>query len=145
MGGSQQLIWRPRLGRVVPHALAIVSFVTVLAVSLTVPTFHAADRAGLIATGAAVAVALYFFGRCQLRAGPTGLTVVNILRTTELDWAQVVDARMERGDPWPALDLTDGTTIAAMGIQAADGDRAQQALARLRALIAERSTAPGIS
>lgn len=145
MSGSPQVVWRPRLGRLVPHALAVVSFATVLAISLAMPLFHAADRAGLIITGAAVAVALYFFGRCQLRAGPAGLTVVNILRTTELDWAQVIDARMEPGEPWPTLDLADGTTIAAMGIQAADGDRAKQALARLRALIAERGTAPDIS
>ena len=61
-----------------------------------------------------------------------------MLRTTQLDWAEVLDARMEPGEPWPTLDLADGTTIAAMGIQSTDGERARRAVTELRALIAQR-------
>jgi hypothetical protein len=144
MTGSQRLPvrWRPRKGRLVPHTLAAVTFAAVLVVSLVVPTFQPADRVALIILGGAVAAALFFFGRCELRAGPAGLTVVNVLRTTQLDWAEVIDARMEPGEPWPTLDLAGGTTMAAMGIQSTDGDRAQQAVTELRALIAQRGEAP---
>jgi PH (Pleckstrin Homology) domain-containing protein len=128
--------WRPRRGRLVPHGLAAASLAAVIAVALLVPTFQPPDRVALVILGALVAVALYFFGRCELRAGPGGLTVVNVLRTTELGWAQVLDARMQPGEPWPTLDLADGTTIAAMGIQSTDGAHARQALAELRGLIA---------
>lgn len=143
MNGPKRLpvSWRPRRGRLVPHTLAVLSLAAVATVALVVPTFQPADRVALIILGTAVAAALYFFGRCELRAGAGGLTVVNVLRTTELDWAQVLDARMQPGEPWPTLDLADGTTIAAMGIQAADGVRARQALAELRAVIAERGEA----
>jgi hypothetical protein len=133
--------WRPRRGRLVPYGLGVISLGTVAAVALAVPTFHAADRVALVVFGAAVAAALYFFGRCELRADAGGLTVVNVLRTTRLDWAQVLEARMPPGEPWPTLEVADGTAIAAMGIQAADGARARQALAELRSLIAERGEA----
>ena len=125
-----------------PHALAVLSFAAVLVVALVVPTFQAADRVALVILAGAVATALYFFGRCELRAAAAGLTVVNVLRTTQLDWAEVLDARMEPGEPWPTLDLADGTTIAAMGIQSTDGECAQQAVTQLRALIAQRGEAP---
>jgi hypothetical protein len=144
MSGSPLLPvrWRPRKGRLVPHALAVVSFAAVLVIALIIPAFQVADRVALIILAGAVATGLYFFGRCELRAGPAGLTVVNVLRTTELDWVEILGARMEPGEPWPTLDLADGTTIAAMGIQSADGDRARQAVRELRALIAERGEAP---
>jgi Bacterial PH domain len=143
MSGSLRLPvrWRPRRGRVVPHALAVLSFGAILVVALVMPTFQVADRVALIVLAAAVAAALYCFGRCELRAGSTGLTVINVVRTTELDWAEVLDARMEPGEPWPTLDLADGTTMAAMGIQSTDGERARQAVAELRALIAHRGEA----
>lgn len=143
MSGSQRLPvrWRPRKGRLVPHVLAAVSFAAAGVIALIVPTFQAADRVALIVLAAAVATGLYFFGRCELRAGPAGLIVVNVLRSTELDWAEIIDARMEPGEPWPILDLADGTTIAAMGIQSTDGERARQAVRELRAMIARRGEA----
>jgi Bacterial PH domain len=125
----------------VSHGLGAVTFVVIAVVALVMPTFRPVDRVSLIAIGGAVAAALYFFGRCQLRAEPQGLTVVNVLRTTTLDWAEVVDAHMEPGEPWPTLDLADGNTIAAMGIQAADGERGRQAFAQLRSLIAQHGEA----
>ena len=143
MTGSQRLPvrWRPSRGRVVPHVLSVLSLGAILVLALVVPTFALADRTALIILGGAVAVALYFFGRCELRAAAGGLTVVNILRTTELDWAEVLDARMEPGEPWPTLDLADRTTMAAMGIQSTDGEKARQAVTELRALIAARGEA----
>jgi PH (Pleckstrin Homology) domain-containing protein len=140
MSGSWTLPlrWRPRRGRLVPHILAAASLAAVAVIALVAPTFQPADRVALIILGGAVAIALFFFGRCELRAGPAGLTVVNVLRVTELEWAQVIDARMEPGEPWPTLDLADGTTIAAMGIQSADGESARRAVTELRALIAQR-------
>ena len=47
----------------------------------------------------------------------------------------MVAAHLGRGAPWATLDLDDGTTVAAMGIQGSDGDRALQALRELRAVL----------
>ena len=62
------------------------------------------------------------------------LVVVNGYRRHEFAWAQVVAVRLPPGAPWVTLDLADGTTVSAMGIQGSDGDRARRAVRELRAV-----------
>jgi hypothetical protein len=86
----------------------------------------------------AVAVA---FGlvRCRVTATEAGLDVVNGYRSYHYEWAEVLAVYMPPGAPFPTLDLADGTSRPAMGIQAADGDRAKQAVRALRVLLARTS------
>ena len=65
--------------------------------------------------------------------------VVNGYRKRELDWAEVVAVNMPPGAPWAVLDLADGTSTPAMGIQGSDGARARTAVRELRSVLAERS------
>ncbi|HEY3681879.1 MAG TPA: PH domain-containing protein [Streptosporangiaceae bacterium] len=136
------VVWRPHRGRLVTHAFAVVVLVVVLVLAVVLPhPFGIADRVGFVVVGAAIAAVLYLLGRCRLRADADGLTVVNVIRTTELEWAEVVGVSHAVGDPWVTLDLDDGDTLPAMGIQAADGERARQAIGELRALLDQWSTA----
>ena len=64
-----------------------------------------------------------------------GLRVRNVIYTRELAWAQVVSVRFGRDDPWVRLDLADGSTLAVMGIQRADGARGELEARRLAALV----------
>ena len=68
-------------------------------------------------------------------AEPDRLVVVNGYRRREFEYAAVVDAYLPPGAPWVTLDLDDGTTVSAMGIQGSDGARAQTALRELRAVL----------
>jgi hypothetical protein len=43
------------------------------------------------------------------------------------------------GNPWALLDLNDGTTRSAMGIQGSDGNRARRQVRQLRALVEAHS------
>ena len=130
------VVWRPRRGRLVTHSFAVIVLVVVVTLAVVVPyTWHLPDRLGIVAVGAAVSWVLYMLGRVRLVAEPEGLTVVNVFRTSELEWAEVLGAALNDGDPWVMLDLDDGETLPAMGIQASDGDRAVTAVAQLRALI----------
>lgn len=129
--------WRPLLGRLIPYGLAVLVLGLCLLLAVITPSFRVADRAGFVALGLVIAAGLHFLARCRVSADRRGLTVVNLARTHRFDWAEVVDAGMAVGEPWPTLDLADGTTVAAMGIQAADGERARRAVAQLRALIRE--------
>lgn len=132
--------WRPHRGRVVTHGFAAVVLVVVVVLAVVLPDpFRLADRVGFVVVGALISGVLYLLGRCRLRADADGLTVVNVLRTTELEWAEVVTASLNVGDPWVTLDLDDGETMAVMAIQAADGERAHRDLAQLRALLAEHA------
>lgn len=136
------MVWRPLRARLVTHGLAVLLLLTTIVLAVVVPDpFKIADRIGFVIIGVLVAGGLYLLGRCRLRGDAHGLTVTNVLRTTELDWAQVLDATMPPDEPWVTLDLDDGTTMVAMGIQGSDGDRADRALAQLRALITEHSEA----
>jgi hypothetical protein len=122
-------------------ATAIVLTMVTLAVTVA-PPFTLADRAGLVLLGLAIAAVLSLLGRCRISADAAGLTLVNPLRTRRLAWAEVVGVAMGDGEPWPTLDLADGSTVSAMGIQRSDGERARRALAELRALLRERGEAP---
>ena len=132
--------WRPQRARLVTHGFAGVVLVVVVVLAIVLPgPFGIADRVGIVVVGALISGVLYLLGRCRLHAEADGLTVVNVLRTTELEWAEVVGASMTVGEPWVTLDLDDGETMAAMGIQSSDGERARRALEQLRALLTEHA------
>jgi hypothetical protein len=122
--------------------LAGVVMITMIALAIAVaPPFKIVDRVGLVLFGAAIAGLLYLLGRSRVTADAEGLTVVNPVRTRRLEWAEVLRVNMGEGEPWPTLDLADGSTVSAMGIQRSDGDRARRALAELRTLLHERGEA----
>ena len=77
--------------------------------------------------------------RSRVVARADRLVVVNGYRRREYEWAQIVAVRLPPGAPWVTLDLADGTTAAAMGIQGSDGDRSRRAVREIRALMAERA------
>jgi hypothetical protein len=47
---------------------------------------------------------------------------------------------MPRGAPFAVLDLADGTSRSALGVQASDGDRARVAVVQLRMLLARTAS-----
>jgi len=61
--------------------------------------------------------------------------VVNGYRRREYEWAEIVAVHLPPGAPWMTLDLSDGTTASALGIQGSDGARARTAVRQLRALL----------
>jgi Bacterial PH domain len=96
--------------------------------------FTGFQRGTVIAFGL-LAFALWFaLVRSRVVAEAERLIIVNGYRRREFEWAQVVAVHLPPGAPWVTIDLADGTTVAAMGIQGSDGDRAKQAVRQLRAL-----------
>ena len=93
------------------------------------------QRSTLVFLGALGFGSIFALVRSRVVAERGRLVVVNGFRRRELAWEQVVSVRMPPGAPWATLDLTDGTTIAAMGIQGSDGARAQRAVRQLRSLV----------
>ncbi|MGH3388496.1 MAG: PH domain-containing protein, partial [Actinomadura sp.] len=126
MTRSLPVTWRPRRARVIAYTLAstIVLGMTVLAF-VVAPTFRFADRVGLVVFGLAVAGVLHLLARCRVEADERGLTVVNAIRRHRYDWAEVLGVTMAEGEPWPTLDLADGSSVGAMGIQGAERERAR--------------------
>ncbi len=81
---------------------------------------------------------LYALIRSRVDAEMDRLIVVNGYRRHEYEWPQIVGVHLPPGAPWVTLDLADGNTVSAMGIQGSDGARAKQAVRQLRALVNQR-------
>ncbi len=132
--------WRPMGVRV---AAAVLGGGLLLVCALAWIGFDAETRARFTAfqRGTLVFFALLAFSlfyalvRSRVVAEESRLVVVNGYRRHEYEWAEVIAVHLPRGAPWVTLDLADGTTAAAMGIQGSDGDRARRAVRELRALV----------
>ncbi|WP_370039567.1 PH domain-containing protein [Nocardioides sp.] len=73
--------------------------------------------------------------RSRVVATREALVVVNGYKRRVLAWEQVVGVHLPPGAPWVTLDLADGSTCSAMGIQGSDGGRSAAAARQLRALV----------
>lgn len=83
---------------------------------------------------------LAMLARVKVVADESGVTVVNIATRRRLEWAEIVQVNLRPGDPWVFLNLSDGTSLPALGIQ--PGIAKQRAIAdarTLRALAEARS------
>ncbi|WP_107483885.1 PH domain-containing protein, partial [Streptomyces recifensis] len=90
------------------------------------------ERLSFIVTGALMAWVLARLARVKVVAEESGVTVVNIAGSRKLAWAEIVGVNLRPGDPWVFLDLSDGTSLAALGIQ--PGVAKQRAIADARSL-----------
>ncbi|MFD8691303.1 PH domain-containing protein [Streptomyces sp. NPDC059651] len=133
--------FRPTRTRVVLLSVGAVMFAVITVVAFTLEQLSGGERASFVFT------ALLFFGvlallsRPRIVADDSGVTVVNLTRTRRLSWAEIVRVNLRAGDPWVFLDLSDGTSMPALGIQ--PGIAKEQAIrdARtLRALAENRGT-----
>ena len=133
--------FRPRGVRVAAIAFGAVLVVTVLAVWLAMPAstregFSFLQNATVLTMVLGTLAVGHALARCRVDADDEGLTVVNGYRTHRLAWQQVVSVTLRPGSPWAVLDLSDGTTRSAMGIQGSDGRLAVLQTRQLKALVA---------
>jgi hypothetical protein len=136
--------WRPlgvRLAAVIfGGALLVVCIAAWLAFDAeTRARFNILQRVTLLGFGLIGFTAFFALVRSRVVAEVDRLVVVNGYRRREYEWAEVIAVHLPPGAPWAVLDLADGTSAPAMGIQGSDGGRAKRAVRELRALIARSS------
>jgi hypothetical protein len=122
--------------------LAVLVSVSLIALAIVLPGITTRDRWTFVVFAGLVVIGLAFLARPRLRADADGLEIVNVWRRRRLAWAEVVAVRLGPGDPWLVLDLDDGTTVAAMGVQSADGAYGRRVAQQVATLIAEHSATP---
>ncbi|MFF9015366.1 PH domain-containing protein [Streptomyces sp. NPDC014870] len=135
--------FRPGRTRAVLLTIGTVMFAVITAVTLMLERLSPAERVSFIFVGALFLGVLVMLSRPKVVADDSGVTVVNITRTRRLAWAEILQVNLRPGDPWVFLDLSDGTSMPALGIQ--PGIAREQAIrdARaLRALADSRGTGP---
>ncbi|MFZ3571806.1 PH domain-containing protein [Streptomyces sp. BH097] len=114
---SLPVTFRPGRTRAILHALGAASFVVITVVALLLGGLSPGEKASFVFTGAVFWAVLWLLARPKVVADAEGVTVVNVARSRRLTWAEIVRVNLRPGDPWVFLDLTDGTSMAAMGIQ----------------------------
>ena len=140
------MIFRPRQVRIIGivGAIAVTCGFAVLSVALLIVDWDpwaVLDMVWMNLLGILFGAALLRIADIQARPTDTELVVKNMVRTRRFEWGQILGVSFspEGDDPWPLLDLADGTTCAVMAIQHADGPRAHADVARLRMLISRHT------
>ncbi|MER6156579.1 PH domain-containing protein [Streptomyces sp. NPDC001868] len=134
--------FRPGRTRAVLLTAAGAIFVVITVVALLLPTLGPGERLSFVFTAAMLAGVLWMLSRPKVVADESGVTVVNITARRQLGWAEIVQVNLRVGDPWVFLDLTDGTSLPALGIQPGIAkQRAIEDARTLRALVEARSVA----
>ncbi|MEU2225147.1 MULTISPECIES: PH domain-containing protein [unclassified Streptomyces] len=127
--------FRPGHTRAILLTAGVVIFVVITAVALLLENVGPGSRLSFILTGALSFWVLARLARVKVIADASGVTVVNIAGRRHLAWAEILRVNLRPGDPWVFLDLSDGTSLPALGIQ--PGIAKQRAIAdahTLRAL-----------
>ncbi|WP_329178968.1 PH domain-containing protein [Streptomyces decoyicus] len=129
---SLPVTFRPTRTRVVLYTVGIAQLAALTAIALLLPKLNGGERLSFIVTGLLVLAVLLLLSRPRVVARQEGVTVINLTTRRELAWAQVLRVNLREGDPWVHLDLADGTSLPAMGIQ--PGIAKDQAIRDARAL-----------
>ncbi|WP_031486116.1 PH domain-containing protein [Streptomyces bicolor] len=124
--------FRPGRTRAVLLTAGTAIFVVITAIALLLEKLGPGERLSFILTGALMFGVLAMLARVKVVADESGVTVVNIASRRRLDWAEILQVNLRPGDPWVFLNLSDGTSLPALGIQ--PGIAKQRAIADARAL-----------
>ncbi|MFF3910425.1 PH domain-containing protein [Streptomyces sp. NPDC001848] len=133
--------FRPARTRAVLLTGGVAILVVITTVALLLDPLTPGERLSFILTAALLFGGLLLLARPKVVADESGVTVVNIASRRRLDWAEIVQVNLRPGDPWVFLNLSDGTSLPALGIQPGIAKtRAIEDARTLRALAEARST-----
>ncbi|MDG4860180.1 PH domain-containing protein [Streptomyces sp. T-3] len=124
--------FRPSRTRAVLLTVGVVMFVVISGIALLLQTLNPGERVSFIFVAALLFGVLVLLSRPKVVADEAGVTVVNLTSRRRLAWAEIVQVNLRAGDPWVFLNLSDGTSLAVMGIQ--PGIAKQRAISDARAL-----------
>jgi PH (Pleckstrin Homology) domain-containing protein len=137
-------VFRQRRARVVVYPLAALLFVSLTVIALALPTdgphpWGAGSRIAMVLFALAAVYFLHRLASVRVVTDDAGVTVVNVVRSRRLEWAEIVGVRLSRDDPWLLLDLSDGDALPAMGVARSEGEQAQQQAREFARLVNEHS------
>ncbi|MEU4170463.1 PH domain-containing protein [Streptomyces sp. NPDC026665] len=126
------ITFRPSRTRAVLLTAGVSILVVITTVAMLLEQLGPGERLSFVLTAALLFGVLLLLSRPKVVADESGVTVVNIASRRHLDWAEIVQVNLRPGDPWVFLDLSDGTSLPALGIQ--PGIARQRAIEDARAL-----------
>ncbi|WP_338776389.1 PH domain-containing protein [Streptomyces sp. DG1A-41] len=124
--------FRPGSTRAVLLTAAVAILGVITAVAMLLKQLSPAERLSFIVTALLLDAVLLLLARPKIVADEDGVTVVNLTNKRRLEWAEILQVTLRPGDPWVFLNLSDGTSLPALGIQ--PGINRQRAITDARAL-----------
>ncbi|MBB5935524.1 PH domain-containing protein [Streptomyces zagrosensis] len=109
--------FRPTRTRIVLLLVGILMLVTLVAIALLLPSLSPGERISFIFIGLLFCGVLAILARPKVVAEADGVTVTNLTVRRHLEWPEILRVNLRPGDPWVFLDLADGTSLPALGIQ----------------------------
>jgi len=142
------VVFRPRRARAVVYAAAAAVLLVLVGIAVLLPSggpqgWGLGSRLSVVVFALLVVWFLHRLADVRIVADDAGVEVVNILTRRRLEWAEVVGVRLSRDDAWLMLDVSDGTSLAAMGVQRSEGERAQRQARDFARLVTEHSPTNG--
>ncbi|MPY54733.1 PH domain-containing protein [Streptomyces acidicola] len=132
--------FRPGRTRAVLLTAGVAIFVVITVIALLLEKLGPGERMSFVFTGALLSCVLLLLSRPKVVADESGVTVVNIVGKRRLEWAEILQVNLRPGDPWVFLNLSDGSSLPALGIQPGIAkQRAIEDARTLRALAEARS------
>lgn len=152
MSGRQasgwRTVYRPVRARAVVYGCAVAVMVAMIVLAIVLPStgphpWGPGSRLAMVVFGAAVVFLLHRLADVRVEAAEAGVLVVNVVGRRRLEWAEIVGVRLLRDDAWMMLDLADGESLAAMGVQKSEGKRGERQAAEFARLVADNTRVPG--
>ncbi|GGZ59668.1 PH domain-containing protein [Streptomyces bluensis] len=132
--------FRPGRTRAVLLTASVAIFVVITVIAMLLEQLGPGERMSFVFTGALLSCVLLLLSRPKVVADESGVTVVNIVGKRRLEWAEILQVNLRPGDPWVFLNLSDGSSLPALGIQPGIAkQRAIEDARTLRALAEARS------
>jgi hypothetical protein len=143
-----RVVLRPRRARLVVYVCAAAVFVVLVGIAILLPSggpnpWGPGSRISVVVFALACVWFLHRLASVRLETDEAGVTVVNVLTRRRLEWAEVVGVRLSRDDSWLMLDVSDGSSLAAMGVMRSEGELAQQQARRFAQMVSEHSRTDG--
>jgi hypothetical protein len=143
-GSGHRVVLRPRRARLIVYPAAAALFVVLVGVAFLMPSggehgWGTGSRLAVVVFAAACVWFLHRLASVRVETDESGATVVNILRRRRLEWSEVVGVRLSRDDAWMMLDVSDGTSLAAMGVQRSEGALAERQARDFARMVTEGS------
>lgn len=133
---SSAPVFRPVRASVVALVIGAAMLIGGVAMAITLPErYGPIDRVMCVGIAAGTAALMSRYATMHARAGESGLWVRNIGPGELVPWEEIAAVRFSEGMPWVRIDLTDGTDMAVMAIQRADGTRSLDEAQRLADLV----------
>jgi hypothetical protein len=141
-------VFRPVRARAVVYVCAAAVLVTLVTLAIVLPSggphpWGPGSRLGVVLFGLVAVAVLHRLASVRVETTDDGILVANVIGRRRLEWAEVVGVRLSRDDPWMLLDLSDGTALAAMGVQKSEGERGQRQAREFARMVQDHTQVPG--